>query len=107
MQPGIVQGQAVCWLWVSEGTWYAHDAPIGTHAEVQCHGFWELLICWPARLCRMQLGDAVEHRVLVPGTEVRVITAGTGSPAVLFDSPHATRSEAWSLVAPTVAEKTR
>lgn len=55
----------------------------------------------------MQLGDAVEHRVSLGGSEVRVITAGAGSPAVLFDSPLGTPLEAWSLVARAVAAQTQ
>ena len=50
---------------------------------------------------------AVEHRVPVGHSEVRVLTAGVGSPAVFFDSPLGTPLEAWSLVAPAIAEQAR
>ncbi len=50
-----------------------------------------------------QLPDAVEHRVFVGGVDVRVVTAGTGSNAVLFDAALGTPLEEWSLVAPAVA----
>lgn len=49
----------------------------------------------------------MEHRVSVGGSEVRVVTAGAGSPAVLFDSALGTPLEAWSLVAPVIAERTQ
>ena len=55
----------------------------------------------------MQSGDGVEHRVLLSTSDVRVVSAGTGSPAVLFDSPLGTPLEAWSLVAPAIAEQTQ
>lgn len=51
----------------------------------------------------VQLGSAVEHRVSVRGCEVRVVTAGSGSPPVFFDSALGTPLEAWSLVAPPVS----
>ena len=54
----------------------------------------------------MRLGDAVEHRVHVGAGEVRVVTAGSGSPAVLFDSALGTPLEAWSLVVPAIAART-
>ena len=54
----------------------------------------------------MQLAGAVEHRVSTGRSDVRVLTAGVGSPAVLFDSPLGTPLEAWSLVAPPLAERT-
>lgn len=55
----------------------------------------------------MELGGAVEHRVPLGHGDVRVVTAGVGSPAVLFDSPLGTPLEAWSLVAPAIAERTQ
>ena len=61
----------------------------------------------PARLAGVQLGDGVERRVPLGNIDVRVISAGAGSPAVLFDSPLGTPLEAWSLVAPSIADQTQ
>lgn len=49
----------------------------------------------------------MEHRVDVGTSEVRVVTAGVGTPAVLFDSALGTPLEAGSLVVPAVAARTR
>lgn len=43
----------------------------------------------------------------VRGSSVRVVTGGVGSPAVLFDSALGMPLEAWSLVAPAIAEQSQ
>ena len=54
----------------------------------------------------MRLPHAVDRLVAAGAVEVRVVTAGVGSPAVLFDSALGTPIEAWSLIAPVIAEQT-
>lgn len=63
--------------------------------------------CRADRLKAVQLGGAIEVRVPAGDGEVRVVTAGDGSPAVLFDSALGMPLEAWSLVAPTIAMRNR
>lgn len=55
----------------------------------------------------MQLGDAAELRLPLGAGEVRVVVAGEGSPAVLFDSALGMPLEAWAPVAPTIASRHR
>lgn len=52
------------------------------------------------------LQDAEEHRLGVADARVRVITAGSGTPVVFFDSGLGVPLECWSLVAPEVSRDT-